>query len=447
MNEGDVKTSKSERNLSIGEVHELKKRIESDVKLATKRARETLSGDQIYLVRRKRFYSTLLLKCNKIVTTDVPIAGVNIIKGKMMLYIHPINYQKLEKRERVAVLIHEILHLALGHVFRRKGRDPYLWNIACDAAINPLIPNDEEIGLPVGAIFPSGLRKKYGVDVPDVATAEKIYSILKQQQDKIPKDINPNADINANKENEGKTNSKSEGNGKENTNSKGDNGDWHSKWEKSEGNEKMNADAVKNSIKESFAKHAGDLPGDLRRGISSFLKSKRNWSSIFRMITAKYVQSYKISTYKRENRRLGDLAKGKRTHRKLSVIGMVDTSASIKEEDLHKFAGELMTMYRTGAEITIIEFDSKVQSLYKFTGKIDDFKIKGGGGTNIVAAFEKINEEKMKTDIVICLTDGDGPAPDVYKKPLIWLLTQKGKVPYRKDRTKVDYGHIIKMED
>ncbi len=34
------------------------------------------------------------------------------------------------------VMAHELLHVGLAHAARRQGRDPYLWNVACDYVIN-----------------------------------------------------------------------------------------------------------------------------------------------------------------------------------------------------------------------------------------------------------------------------------------------------------------------
>lgn len=34
------------------------------------------------------------------------------------------------------VMAHELLHVGLSHAARRQGRDPYLWNVACDYVIN-----------------------------------------------------------------------------------------------------------------------------------------------------------------------------------------------------------------------------------------------------------------------------------------------------------------------
>jgi predicted metal-dependent peptidase len=51
------------------------------------------------------------------------------------------------------VLAHEVLHCALGHLWRRGGREPLLWNVASDMVINhPLARN--RIPLPAGCVMP-----------------------------------------------------------------------------------------------------------------------------------------------------------------------------------------------------------------------------------------------------------------------------------------------------
>ena len=42
----------------------------------------------------------------------------------------------LDEDEACFVMAHELLHVGLRHDVRRRGRDPYLWNIACDYVIN-----------------------------------------------------------------------------------------------------------------------------------------------------------------------------------------------------------------------------------------------------------------------------------------------------------------------
>jgi predicted metal-dependent peptidase len=42
----------------------------------------------------------------------------------------------LDEQETLFVMAHEMLHAGLRHQARRQGRDPYLWNVACDYVIN-----------------------------------------------------------------------------------------------------------------------------------------------------------------------------------------------------------------------------------------------------------------------------------------------------------------------
>jgi hypothetical protein len=50
------------------------------------------------------------------------------------IYIHP--GAGLTDAECRFVIAHELLHVALRHSARCRGRDPYLWNVACDFVIN-----------------------------------------------------------------------------------------------------------------------------------------------------------------------------------------------------------------------------------------------------------------------------------------------------------------------
>ncbi|MEI6045487.1 MAG: peptidase, partial [Chloroflexota bacterium] len=50
------------------------------------------------------------------------------------IYINPLG--GLDEEQIRFVLAHELLHVGLGHHQRRQGRDPFLWNVACDFVIN-----------------------------------------------------------------------------------------------------------------------------------------------------------------------------------------------------------------------------------------------------------------------------------------------------------------------
>ncbi|MDC0673800.1 vWA domain-containing protein [Nannocystis radixulma] len=50
------------------------------------------------------------------------------------LYVNPAAH--LDDHAARFVVAHELLHVGLRHQARRQGRDPYLWNVACDFVIN-----------------------------------------------------------------------------------------------------------------------------------------------------------------------------------------------------------------------------------------------------------------------------------------------------------------------
>jgi predicted metal-dependent peptidase len=63
---------------------------------------------------------------------DIHVAAVNGWLGEM--YLHP--GCKFTQEELVFVYVHELLHVALLHHTRSRGRDPWLWNLSADFVIN-----------------------------------------------------------------------------------------------------------------------------------------------------------------------------------------------------------------------------------------------------------------------------------------------------------------------
>ena len=63
---------------------------------------------------------------------DIAVAAVNA--EERQVFINP-RFPWTEGGMRF-VMAHELLHVGLRHEPRRQGRDPYLWNVACDYVIN-----------------------------------------------------------------------------------------------------------------------------------------------------------------------------------------------------------------------------------------------------------------------------------------------------------------------
>jgi predicted metal-dependent peptidase len=75
---------------------------------------------------------------------------------------------------------------------------------------------------------------------------------------------------------------------------------------------------------------------------------------------------------------------------------------------------------------------------------IAQLPVHGGGGTNFIPALKRVEELNPKPDVVIYLTDGDGPAPKNPPKgfEVVWCI-----VPTGYGRKPANWGHLIVCSD
>jgi predicted metal-dependent peptidase len=77
-------------------------------------------------------YFTLIESVDECRAEQVHVGMINVLSRKV--YLNPL--AGLQEDEWRWVLAHEYLHAGLNHAARQDGRDPEIWNVACDFAIN-----------------------------------------------------------------------------------------------------------------------------------------------------------------------------------------------------------------------------------------------------------------------------------------------------------------------
>jgi predicted metal-dependent peptidase len=92
-----------------------------------------------------------------------------ISPGAAELYVNPLSVSS--EGERRFVIAHELLHAGLRHDTRGGGRDPWLWNVACDFVINGWLAEMEVGDLPDSALYDPSLRGKSAEEVYDEIAA------------------------------------------------------------------------------------------------------------------------------------------------------------------------------------------------------------------------------------------------------------------------------------
>lgn len=98
--------------------------------------------------------------------SDISVAGIDVTER--IIYVN--SASGLDREEWKFVLAHEYLHAGLQHHERCQGRDPYLWNVACDFVINSWLIEMQIGKIPrIGMLYDETLKN---------LSAEEIYDKL-----------------------------------------------------------------------------------------------------------------------------------------------------------------------------------------------------------------------------------------------------------------------------
>jgi predicted metal-dependent peptidase len=97
---------------------------------------------------------------------DIQVAAIDV--GARKIWMN--SAIRLSPDEALFVFAHELLHAGLNHASRRRGRDPFLWNAACDFVINGWL-KDMGLGAPpiLGLLYDAAFA---------TLSAEEVYDQL-----------------------------------------------------------------------------------------------------------------------------------------------------------------------------------------------------------------------------------------------------------------------------
>ena len=325
----------------------------------------------------------------------------------VVLGYNPDFISELSNAEVKGLICHEVLHIAMLHPFRRNNRDQMRWNIACDYAVNPIV-KDSGFSLPEGALSDARFKD---------LEAEVIYNQLPKSI-KIP--IALMGEVRDYKQDK--------------SDSKGSHANTLP--------QQLKSCKITIARAAAVAKAQGKLPAGLERMIQEALQPKLPWREILaRFITENARNDY---TWKQPNKRYlysGLYLPGLNVPTLGTIAVIIDTSGSVSQRELSKFATELHSILSTypGTEIKVIYVDSKVANVE--TIDIYDFQLhaKGGGGTDFKPGFEYVEKEGLMLTCILYFTDGYcdsfSDSPDY---PVLWILTDKANF-------QPPFGEVIRM--
>ena len=361
-------------------------------------ARERLVSARISLLLKHSFFGNLATRL-KLVNAD-EWCGTAATDGQLFYYNSRF-IMMLKPKEVEFLVAHEVLHVVYDHMGRREHRDPKIWNIADDYAVNADLKR-HKIGEFITTV-PCLYEKKY-----DGKSAEEIYDDLLQNCKTISMDelIDQLLDEHLDGEEDGDGDEDGEeidGSGK------------------GKGRPKMSSEErerVRQEVKQAIINAAGSAdPGTLPAGVERLIKTHTNpvmpWRELIQTnLTSCILTDYSWMRPSRRGWHLDAIMPGMTPGQEIDVVVTLDMSGSISQKQAQDFLGEIGGMMNSfdGYKVHVFCFDTEVYNPKDFHSdnmdSIDEYVPEGGGGTDFDCIFTYLREHAIDPKRLIVFTDG-----------------------------------------
>ena len=341
------------------------------------------------------FFTTIVFSLKLIWDRCIPTAATDGSSIRM----NPDFFMSLLPDERIFLIVHEAMHVALLHMLRLADREHRKWNKACDHYIN-LMLIERGFRMPQNGLADS---KYKGL------SSDEIYALLPDPppDDSFTLDLEPNI---------------------------------------------APVDSITQDIQDILIRAAmqskmhGDAPGSIPGDIEIFLNKLLNPKLPWQRILQKYIQNLSKHDYswRKPNRRFlpNHYLPSMFSEKLMDIAIAIDSSGSVSDDDFRVFVSEthgILKMMKPD-KITLIQFDKVIKSVDNI-GSIRDLmnvKFIGRGGTRIEPVMEWAKENQPK--LLLVFTDGEFNFYNTgYKTNTVFLI-------HNNPRFESPYGKVINYE-
>ena len=401
----------------------------------------------ITMARAKAFvlWPYLAMPLSRLALVAKPGMGTMAVSDKWQLFYDPAALERWGLEASAAVVAHEVWHLVRRHHLRRGDRDPTLWNVACDIAIN----DDRNLARMLPA---DGVRWSQYAGLRENMLEEDIYDVVAKAQ---PKAVQPQPGQGGTPEgagDDGQPGQGGTGDGGKPPSVQDDRGGKHGSdvgdgacgsgaggipgpWENDPndpigggGEETSETEAmlIERGVAEAV-QSCGDASGGARRWAGAVLAPPVvPWQQVLRVALARAVRMVPGATdysYSRARMRGGVLTPRLRKPA-CPVAVVLDTSGSVVGPLLDAALAEVDGILRAiRVPCTVLACDTQVHGGAQKVTTARDVKALGGGGTNMGAGIMAADELTPRHGAIVVLTDGYTPWPtDPPRGPCIVAL-------------------------
>lgn len=305
-------------------------------------------------------------------------------------------FENLSEPQRLFALCNAALHEALSHTLRRGNRSPWLWNMACDYAINALLV-ENGFELPPSVTY----DQRFGT-----LGAEEIYAELSREfldQEQNDRDYD-----------EGR--------------------------EAESAEERLSRAQRERRLQEALEKDDPIQEGVMRL-LGSMPVSYVDWRSELRdRIGGHYITDFSLIPPSKKLLYEGIYLPGAHS-RHLEIAIAIDSSGSVDEVLLSQFITEIESIMESFGSygIELIVCDDRIRSRARFeNGDEVSYVLQGGGGTDFRPVFDEIGMCNSLPSALLYFTDLEGIYPaEEPPYEVIWVIPVAKEIPF---------GRIITMD-
>lgn len=396
------------------------------------------------LLIKQPFYGLFCLSLPKRETKSIPTLAVAKNGINCELLINPDFWAEHTDDEQIALLTHELSHIAFQHMFMSDSfLNHELFNISADMEVNSYIENLPKEGCRASDI---GLKDGQGT--------KYYYEAMLNQQQAMAQ--NPQKPCNGGQGGQSSSSNSSSSQQGESGEGGGENTqesqnppneypqelipqgkkpiDTHSTWKTFKDMPQATKQLMQNNIQatlvrtaEQVEKQCGSIPGGLSEIIEKLREKKPeifNWKAYFRRLLGSIYDVNIRSTRRKQSKRFEGAA-GIQHRKKVSILVAVDTSGSVSSKELQDFFSEIEYIYKAGARITILECDTRINKVVEYDGKHIP-EVVGRGGTDFNPPVEYYVKHKKDYASLIYFTDGECSLPKKSPSGMVWVITSNG---------------------
>ena len=367
------------------------------------------------------------------------------------IFFNPRWVARLSDSEMRGLLAHEVLHVLFTHADRRRERHPFLWNVACDYAINHLLVQ-RGFKLPKGGLISDQAEGK---------TSEQIYALLEKQ-------FKPRGGIGGGSgANKGLQIPRLPGQRPQLPGTKPSKGDDAGDEVPEVGEDLMDPDdprvrpvrsadapdreqldELRRELRQdALARLHGEGAGQFKQECNADDAARVDWRALLRAWLADRIKGDWASfPFSKRMIHRGLFMPSPGMQVPSHVVFAIDTSGSMSGELLASIVGELRAFREVfPCRLSVLQCDAALQDVEEYDAMDGyevpkDFKILGRGGTDFRPVFKWLDRHAPSA-VLLYATDGMGTFPDKGAAgPVIWLHT-----PPHIDEVQFPFGAVVRV--